>query len=219
MALYSGPISMFGAKVEIAAREKGLNFELIMVAYDAQSGYIPKHPEVLRINPKRQVPVLVHGEVEIFDSTQIFEYLEELKPNPPLWPQGIPARAHARLLEHRSDEVYFPHVIRLMGMQDNLQCDAAVAAIDACTHYYAEMEGQLADGEWLAGSYSFADIAFYMAGLFGERQGAPLGDATPKLLAWRERMTERPAVRAVVGAMGRWLALNGRAVPAFMQGI
>lgn len=219
MALYSGPISMFGAKVEIAAREKGLNFELIMVAYDAQSGYSPKHPEVLRINPKRQVPVLVHGEVEIFDSTQIFEYLEELKPNPPLWPQGIQARAQARLLEHRSDEVYFPHVIRLMGMQDKLQGDAAVAAIDACTHYYAEMEGQLADDEWLAGSYSFADIAFYMAALFGERQGAPLGDATPKLLAWRERMTERPAVRAVVGAMGRWLALNGRAVPACMRGI
>lgn len=219
LALYSGPLSMFGAKAEIAALEKGLDFELIMVAYDAQSGYSPKHPEVLRINPKRQVPVLVHGEVEIFDSTQIFEYLEELKPDPPLWPQGIPARARARLLEHRSDEVYFPYVIRLMGMQENLKDAAAMAAIDACTRYYEEMDRQVADSEWLAGDYSFADIAFYMAALFGERQGAPLGDATPKLLAWRERMTKRPAVRAVAGAMGRWLASNGRAVPPFMRGL
>jgi glutathione S-transferase len=219
LTLYSGPLSMFGAKAEIAALEKGLDFELIMVAYDVQSGYSPKHPEVLRINPKRQVPVLVHGDVEIFDSTQIFEYLEELKPDPPLWPQGIAARARARLLEHRSDEVYFPHVIRLMGMQENLQDEAAMAAIDACTRYYGEMERQLADSEWLAGDYSFADIAFYMAALFGERQGAVLRRATPKLLAWRERMTRRPAVRAVAGAMGRWLASNGRAVPVFMRGI
>src|SRR5580692_11557771 len=73
--LYSGPLSMFGAKAQIAALEKGLEFDLVMVAYDSQLGYSPKHPEVVRINPKRQVPVLVHGDLELFDSTQIFEYL------------------------------------------------------------------------------------------------------------------------------------------------
>jgi glutathione S-transferase len=79
------------------------------------------------------------------------------------------------------------------------------------------MDGRLASGDWLAGSYSFADIAFYMAALFGERQGAPLTAATPRLLAWRERMTRRPAVRTVVGAMARWLQGAGRPVPPFMQ--
>src|SRR5678815_3691784 len=86
MTLYSGPLSMFGAKVQIAALEKRLDFELVMVPYDSRQGYSPKHPEVLRINPKRQVPVLVHGALEIFDSTQIFEYLEDLQPEPALWP-------------------------------------------------------------------------------------------------------------------------------------
>jgi glutathione S-transferase len=108
---------MFGAKVQIAALEKGLDFDLIMVAYDSHLGYSPKHPEVLRINPKGQVPVLVHGGLEIFDSTQIFEYLEDLRPAPALWPRDIVDRAHARRLEHQSDEVYFPHIIRLMGLQ------------------------------------------------------------------------------------------------------
>ena len=74
--LYSGPLSMFGAKAEIAAREKGIDVELVMVPFDMERLYEPKHPEVVRINPKRQVPVLVHGDFEIFDSTQIFEYLE-----------------------------------------------------------------------------------------------------------------------------------------------
>ena len=56
MKLYSGPLSMFGAKAEIAAREKRLDFELVMVPFEMATLYQPKHPEVARINPKRQVP-------------------------------------------------------------------------------------------------------------------------------------------------------------------
>jgi len=57
----------------------------------------------------------------------------------------------------------------------------AVASIAAATNYYAQMESSLSANSWLAGSYSFADIAFYMAALFGERQGAPITGATPRL--------------------------------------
>jgi glutathione S-transferase len=216
LTLYSGPLSMFGAKVQIAAIEKGLDFDLVMVPYDSQQGYSPKHPDVLRINPKKQVPVLVHGAVEIFDSTQIFEYLEDLAPDPPLWPRDIAARAHARGLEHRSDEVYFPHIIRVMSLQDVLTSAPAAAAIDAASRFYDEMDRRL-ENAWLAGSYSYADIAFYMAALFGERQGAPITARTPRLLAWRLRMTQRPAVKKVVQAMAAWLQDAGRPVPAFMK--
>ena len=216
--LYSGPLSMFGAKVQIAALEKGLDFELVMVPYDSARGYDPRHPEVLRINPKRQVPVLVHGDVDIFDSTQIFEYLEDLKPVPALWPATPAARARARGLEHQSDEVYFPHIIRLMSLQQDLKGEAALTAIDAANRFYTEMERRLESSEWLAGSYSYADIAFFMAALFGERQGAPPGAATPRLLAWRDRMSQRPPVRTVVSAMAAWLRGAGRPVPAFMEG-
>jgi glutathione S-transferase len=216
LTLYSGPLSMFGAKAQIAALEKGLDFDLIMVAYDSQQGYSPKHPEVARINPKQQVPVLVHGDLEIFDSTQIFEYLEDLQPTPALWPRDPQARARARLLEHKSDEVYFPHIIRLMSLQKSLADEAAVTAINAATRYYAEMEKLLAGSDWLAGTYSFADIAFYMAALFGERQSAPVTAATPNLLAWRDRTGQRSAVSTVVRAMAAWLRAAGRPVPAFM---
>ena len=98
---------MFGAKVQIAAHEKNIDFELVMVPFTMKEGYAPKHSEVLRINPKRQVPVLVDGDLEIFnstqifDSTQIFEYLEDIKPHPALWPGTAAARARSRRLEHR----------------------------------------------------------------------------------------------------------------------
>jgi glutathione S-transferase len=216
LTIYSGPLSMFGAKVQIAAREKELDFDLVMVPYDSAQGYHPKHPEVLRINPKEQVPVLVHGPVEIFDSTQIFEYLEDLAPVPPLWPRDPIERAIARNLEHQSDEVYFPHIIKLMGLQDVLTSAPAVAAIDAANRYYLDMDRRLESRAWLAGGYSFADIAFYMAALFGERQGAPVTDKTPRLLAWRARMGQREPVKTVVSAMAAWLRGAGRPVPAFM---
>ena len=44
-------------------------------------------------------------------------------------------RARARRLEHQSDEVYFPHIIRLMGLQKNLGDALAVSSIDAATAY------------------------------------------------------------------------------------
>ena len=214
--LYSGPLSMFGAKVEIAMLEKGIAFDLAMVPFDFGAGYAPKHPEVLRINPKGQVPVLVDGDVEIFDSTQIFEYLEDRWPEPPLWPRSIAERAEARRLEHGSDELFFPPVIRLMNLRadpdpvDAPEWKQARAAIAA---YYVAMEAQLRGREYLAGQFSYADIAFYMAQLFAARHTVPMTPDQPRLLGWRRRMFERAPVRRVVTAMADYLRSQGRTVP------
>jgi glutathione S-transferase len=219
MILYSGPLSMFGAKAEIAALEKGLDVELVMVPFEMKRLYQPKHGQVLRINPKRQVPVLVHGDLELFDSTQIFEYFEDLRPEPHLWPEGIAARARARLIEHKSDEVYFPPIVRLMSLQETPDDPAAIAAREAAARFYLEMEEVLVDRDYLAGPYSFADIAFYMAQLFGARMGAPMTAATPKLKRWRDKVTTRPAVRQVVSAMAAYLVTQGRPLPDFLAAL
>ena len=47
MKLYSGPLSLFSRKVEIALHEKGLAFEREMVPFSQAVGYAPKHPAVL----------------------------------------------------------------------------------------------------------------------------------------------------------------------------
>ncbi len=219
MKLFTGPLSMFGAKVQIAAIEKGLVFEVHMVPFDANDHYEPRHPEVLRINPKRQVPVLIDGDVALYDSTQIFEYLEDVSPELPLWPSGIAPRARARQIEHASDEVFFPHVVRLMGLEHDMGSEAAVAACSACAKFYDELESRPVDLEYLAGTYSFANIGFYMAQVFAERKGAVMTNATPRLQAWRERVGARQAVREVVGPMMVFLAAHGRPVPAYLQSL
>jgi glutathione S-transferase len=210
---------MFGAKAQIAALEKGIALELVMVPFDMQRLYEPKHPDVLRINPKRQVPVLIDGPVEIFDSTQIFEYLEDAWPQPSLWPREAGKRAQARLLELKSDEIYFPHVIRLMSLQEKPDDPAAIAARAAAARYYDEIEELLAGRDYLADEYSFADIAFYMAQLFGERMGAPIPSSAARLRAWRERVSARTAVRRIVGAMAAYLISQRRPLPPFLAAI
>jgi glutathione S-transferase len=217
MKIFSGPLSMFGAKVQIAAHEKGIDFELTMVPFDMKRRYDPRHPEVLRINPKRQVPVVIDGAVEIFDSTQIFEYFEHSRPKPALWPADPAARARARLLEHKSDEVYFPHIIRLMELWATPEHPTAVSARQNASVYYQEMERALAEREYLAGSYSYADIGFYMAQLFGARMGAEITMETPRLLQWRDGLTARPAVRAVVAPMAAYIVSQRLKLPRFLS--
>jgi glutathione S-transferase len=216
MRLYSGPLSFFGSKAEIALREKGVDFELVMVPFDKQDRYEPRHPDVLRINPKRQVPVLVHDTVELFDSTLIFEYLEDAFPEPPLWPEGAAARAEARLLELKADDIVFMNIARLFGLEETPEDPRAVDARARAQAHYAEMEARLKTRDYLAGPFTFADIGFFMAQFYGERKGAVMGAATPRLLDWRKRVLVRPAVREVVGRVGAWLASEGRPVPAYL---
>lgn len=216
LTLYSGRLSMFGAKVEIALREKGVEFELVMVPFDNNRGYDPKHPEVLRINPKHQVPVLIDGTVELFDSTQIFEYIEDRWLEPGLWPHAVSARAASRKLEHCSDEVFFPNVIRLMnlrGSPDPVDSPEWKQARTGVESYYLAMERQLDDREYLAGQFTYSDIAFYMAQLFAARHTVPMTADHPNLCAWRKRVYARPAVAHVVNAMMSYLHGEGRFIP------
>ena len=86
-------------------------------------------------------------------------------------------RSRARLLEHCSDEVFFPHVIRLMGMRGNpdpIESPEWIAARAGIEAYYARMNDVLVDREHLAGQYSYADIAFYMAQFFAARHTVPI---------------------------------------------
>jgi glutathione S-transferase len=216
--LLSANLSMFGAKVEIALREKAVNFELEMVPYNPKNGYSPKHPDVVRINPKRQVPVLIDNDVEIFDSTQIFEYAEDRWPSPPLWPAAPAERARARQLEHASDEVFFPHVIRLMGLRANpdpVDSPDWIKARSEINDYYAKVESVLSGRDYLAGAFSYADIAFYMAQFFAARHTVPMTAHHPQLLQWRGRMAARSSVQIVIGRMADYLRSIGRPVPDY----
>lgn len=97
MKLYSGPLSLFSRKVEIALREKGIAFEREMVPFSQAEGYSPKHPDVLATNPKGQVPVLVDGDLRLFDNAfdQPIRHPSQRDRSAHRTPTGIP---HSRAL-------------------------------------------------------------------------------------------------------------------------
>lgn len=196
---------MFGAKAQIAVLEKGLSPELVMVPFGLKRRYEPKDAEVIRINPKGQVPVLIDGGLELYDSTQIFEYLEDAYPEPPLLPASPRERAMSRQLEHASDEVFFPHVIRLMSRSP----EDRPAALAGAASYHASMDRRLSELQFLAGDYGYADIAFFMAALFGEVLGASIGAEYERLRSWRSRVASRAPVRQVVEPMLEYMASKG----------
>ena len=215
MKLYSGPLSMFGAKAEIAVAEKNVNCNIELVPYLRGKGYNPKHPEVLRVNPKGQVPILIDNDIEIYDSTQIFEYLEHRYSATPLWPSDPSIRARARQLEHASDEVFFPHVRTLMQRSSAHTVEEFQTARQGINNYYNQMEKLLTGQEFLAGDYSYADIAFFMAHYFAVLIGRDLKPNHQHLDAWRRRILIRPAVHAVIQTMNIFIRSQKLTAPGF----
>jgi len=202
MKLYSGPLSLFSRKVEIALAEKGLAYEREMVPFTQAAGYSPRHPAVLAANPKAQVPVLVDGEQTLFDSTLIFEYLEDAYPEPALFPQGAAARADCRGIELAADEILLPLVARLMYRtepadpdpvrQGQIEADGLKAEA-AITEYYRTMDERLIGQEYFCDKFSVADIAMFMTILFANRLGAPSISNFVVLDQWFSRVKARPS--------------------------
>jgi len=53
-------------------------------------------PAYRALNPQMVVPTLIDGEVKLFQSLAILEYLDETYPDPPLLPKDVAARAWVR---------------------------------------------------------------------------------------------------------------------------
>jgi len=207
ITLYSGPLSLFSRKVEITLREKGLAFERILVPFNQTTGYDPKHPEVIALNPKRQVPVLSDCGLVLYDSTVINEYLDEAYPEPPLMPQTPVERARCRLDELYADEIMLQALKPLMHRTGPASPDRnrriaqeadALIAEEALARHYEVLEQKLAGREFFGGVLSLADIALFMSVLFARRLGGPALDGHPALASWFARLKQRPAFAQVV---------------------
>jgi glutathione S-transferase len=213
MKLYSGPLSLFTAKVRIALAEKALDVERISVGWSLQDRYLPHHPEVVRLNPKAEVPVLVDGETVVYDSTVILEYLEDAYPAPALYPRSAKERAQARQLEAAADEIFFPNVWSLIeesfypepeGGRDAGRLEAARASLRA---EYDRIEAILADRDTLCvEGFSVADIGWVVMVNAARTLGAPPDTAHTAVREWLERMGKRPAVAAEMAETGAFVS-------------
>ncbi|MBM6580584.1 glutathione S-transferase family protein [Microvirga sp. BT689] len=207
MKLYSGPVSLFSRKVEIALYEKGLAFERIEVVFSQTRGYSPKHPDVLALNPKGQVPVLVDGDLSLYDSTVILEYLEDAHPEPALYPKAPRERARCRLFDLFADEIMLAPLRFLMHRTEPKPEDLgrweakemkARGAEPVIAGHFAELDRELHGRDYLCGAFSAADIAVFMTVFWARRLGGPSLKGHDNLAAWYARLSMRLAFARIV---------------------
>ena len=85
-------LSSWSLRAWLVAEHSGLSYEEVLVRLDRQ-----ETPANLQMHsPSKKVPCLIHGELKIWDSLAICEYIAELAPHKELWPGDAPLRALAR---------------------------------------------------------------------------------------------------------------------------
>ena len=104
MVLFHDEIGHQSHKVRIVLSEKGISADL--EALDPQN--LPK--EILEVNPKGFLPLLLDRELALYKSQLIVEYLDERFPHPPLLPVYPVSRAQTRLILHRIEEEWTHHL-------------------------------------------------------------------------------------------------------------
>jgi glutathione S-transferase len=76
----------------IALTAAGVPFEEILIPFDFPAG----NPKFKDISPTGKVPVLHDGELRVWESLAIIEYVAELFPDRQIWPEDAGDRAIAR---------------------------------------------------------------------------------------------------------------------------
>lgn len=202
MILYEHPLSPYAQKVKIALLEKALSFEGRLPA-GLGSGSTAE-PAFVAGSPRGEVPLLVDGELAIFDSTVILEYLEEAYPSPPLRPSGAAERARARMIEEIVDGHYeainwgLAEVRSFRRAEGELATRLEERAAEQTTKIQAWLGERLGGEPWFGGeSFGFADlcVAPFVNGSVGFGLGpepeTPLG-------AWLARVNARSSVAQVL---------------------
>jgi glutathione S-transferase len=147
----------------LMVKASGITFEEILIRLRQPN----TKAEVLRHSPSGRVPALVHGEVSVWESLAIGEYLAELFPDANLWPGDRAARAVARSVSTEMHagftalRTHFPMNVRssFANRASTPDVQADIDRITAIWHDCRSRFGQ--DGPFLFGAaFSNADAMY-----------------------------------------------------------
>jgi glutathione S-transferase len=171
MKLYIGNknYSSWSMRPWVLLTQAGIHFEEVMVRFDAFTPDSQFKAALRPLSPTGKVPVLVDGDLVVWDTLAIAEYLAEQFPHIHLWPQDKAARALARSLcaEMHSGfnalrsacpmniEASLPDTGALIW-RDNAGVRADVARLVAMWQQCLQASG----GPMLFGDFSVADAYF-----------------------------------------------------------
>jgi glutathione S-transferase len=146
----------------ILMRHFGIAFNEIVIPMAQED----TRTEMLRYSPAGKCPALRDGEITVWDSLAIIEYVAESTPDKPLWPKPRAARAQARSLAAEMHSGFMglrgllPMNMRRAVKRHELtpEASADVARIEAAFKQARDAFGQA--GSFLFGDFSGADAMF-----------------------------------------------------------
>lgn len=157
-------------------------------------------PDYARLNPNGVVPTIVDGELTLWESNACVRYLARTYGDGGLWPGDKATLAQAdQWMDWASSTMIpsffgvFMNLIRIPAARANRE--QVAASTERCASLARQLDDHLADYRFIAGdSLSMGDIplgcVFYR--YFNLEIDRP---EVPRLRAWFERLTERPAYR------------------------
>lgn len=144
----------FAMRVRLALHEKGISFST------REEDLKNLSEELRRLHPEAKVPVLVHGQRVIYESSVITEYIEDAFPETAvLMPQDAGLRADVRLWTYWCNAIFKPDLDRYKYGESRFPADECVGIETSVSKHLEKIEQRLTKQDWLVGeSYSLADI-------------------------------------------------------------
>ncbi len=199
MKLYYDPVTVNCRKVVAGFKLMGTDFEEAKVDYFA-GGH--KQDDYLAINPNGELPALVDGDMQLWESNAILVYAAEKDGNTAVYPTDPKVRADIQrwLLWEAGkwfNACYVYLVENVVKPLTGSEADPAVLEAHAPTfHQLAGMlEARLSGQDWLCGpQVTLADIAVAAPMHLHSHQKLPLEDY-PNLRRWMDRVESLPCWR------------------------
>ena len=201
LKLFEHPLSPYARKLKLVLYEKGIPVQRIFVNPNAKSDDA-NFQEFVLASPRLEVPVLVDGDVRIFDSTIALDYVEESWPRPAMMPDTSADRARIRMLEEMCDTqleainwgLMELHYFKRAAAEQTAEMTARAG--EQLGRIWRRLERDLDGREFMNGArFGRGDAAVLPHLGTSELFGMPLGDRFPRLTAWLVRCRERASVQ------------------------
>ncbi len=203
LKLVSFDICPYVERSRIVLLEKALPHDLELIDLARKPAWF------LEVSPMGRVPVLLVDGRPIFESMVINELLDELHPDPPLFPEDPLPRAEARGWIVFANDVVMPAgSAAMLAIAGGAGGAELAEPLQRLRDAFGKLERKLADGGpyFLGRAFSLVDASyapFFRRWRLAEGWGAAdakLLASFPRVSAWAEAMLARPSVAAAAPA-------------------
>jgi glutathione S-transferase len=175
-----------------------LDLDVEFQRVDLQEGE-QRSVEFLAINPNGKTPVLVDGELRLWESNAIICYLA-MKANSDLWPRDERQIDIIKWFNWSTEhfcrfagDLYFEHIIRLQFGLGDPDPDVVKEATGYVRKYGRILDDHLSQRRYLLGDLlTVADFAVATTLPYAQEAKIPLGEF-PAVGRWHDRLMELPA--------------------------